>query len=497
MEYRVMEIEAFDATIEATEDGHYQGKFKVRVLRSPAGEMSLDQATIVEYDDDALQSRVQALVDRNLDHKGLVELGRLLGILILPPASQHSGPSIREQFRDSLNIIGEDCSLQLRLRLPLALAVLPWEYIYADRAGGGDGMDGFIALNPRIAIVRHEVLDAPTRTSLVKGDIKVVAALASNASARLDIAKEKHYLEEALGARKGLAAIFLEKATLSAVHDSITGVGVFHFAGHGIFNRAMSDLPGTYTGRGALALQDQNVDAEQLGILLQSKGIRLAVLGGCETGRRDGINVWSGVAPALVKAEIPAVVANQFPIRDTNAIAFSRGFYRALVGGRTIEEAVADGRLAIYLNDRDDRDWGVPVLYMRADDGRLFEGAADPQVREEARTESVAEVSIRVREVEKGGLLLATEVEEMHSGRIEIKVKVDEEAGGEVWGGHTGEMSGGTQKADLTADKVGDGATLGGLKFKHFGSRRENRSRGVKPPTHEVDPLAFEDDADK
>jgi hypothetical protein len=95
--------------------------------------------------------------------------------------------------------------------------------------------------------------------------------------------------------------------------------------------------------------------------------------------------VWSGVAPALVKAEIPAVVANQYSILDKTAIAFSRQFYQALVGGMTIEAAVSAGRIAAYNADNEGRDWGVPVLYLRAADGQLFEGAENGDVRVAAR----------------------------------------------------------------------------------------------------------------
>src|SRR5206468_235749 len=81
--------------------------------------------------------------------------------------------------------------------------------------------------------------------------------------------------------------VFLENATLEQIQTAIVGAEVFHFAGHGMFSRQMGDLPGTYTGVGSLALEDQFVGAEQLGINLRGNGVRLAVLGGCETGGRD------------------------------------------------------------------------------------------------------------------------------------------------------------------------------------------------------------------
>jgi CHAT domain-containing protein len=146
----------------------------------------------------------------------------------------------------------------------------------------------------------------------------------------------------------------------------LPGTGVFHFAGHGDFTRQMGANSGTYTGVGSLAFENGLVDAKQMGISLRGQGVRLAVLAGCNTGRRDGISVWSGIAPALVKAELPAVVANQYTILDKCAVAFSHQFYQALAGGLPIERAVSAGRIAAYNADKAGRDWGVPVLYLRA-----------------------------------------------------------------------------------------------------------------------------------
>ena len=213
----------------------------------------------------------------------------------------------------------------------------------------------------------------------------------------LNLKQEQADLEEAFSGQAGIKATFLPDATLDEIQTAIPNAGIFHFAGHGVFERKMSDLPGIYTGKGALALLDQNVDAEQLGINLRGNSVRMAVLGGCLTGRREGVSVWSGIAPALVKAEIPAVVANQYKITDQCAIAFSRQFYRALVGGLPIERAVSAGRIAAYNADKTNRDWGVPVLYLRADEGQLFAGAADDKVRQQAREDAQVDVSVRAQ----------------------------------------------------------------------------------------------------
>ena len=167
---------------------------------------------------------------------------------------------------------------------------------------------------------------------------------------------------------------------------------MFHFAGHGQFDGPLASVIGGAEGKGNLVMLEirghirrkRLVSAETLAMNLNGRGIRLAVLGACNSGRRDAINAWTGVAPALIKkASIPAVVGMQYTIQDHNTIAFTRRFYRALAAGQSIDAAVSDGRIAIASASESDRDWGVPVLYLRTDDGVLFPKL--PQVSRAAR----------------------------------------------------------------------------------------------------------------
>jgi len=339
-----------------------------------------------------------------------------------------------------------------------------------DRAGGGDGMDGFLALDPRVAIIRHEALPIPAPLPLITGLIKVVAALASGDNLPpLDLETEKIDLQEALGGQAGIELEILENATLDEVQMAIPGAGVFHFAGHGAFDRKMSDLPGIYSGVGFLALQDQFVEAEQLAINLRGNGVRLALLGGCETGRRDGISVWNGIAPTLVKAEIPAVVANQYKILDKTAIAFSRHFYQALVGGLPIERAVSAGRIAAYNADKDGRDWGVSVLYLRAADGVLFEGAPDAEVRQQAKAAAEANINVRVDEVAVGGEGYGAKVREMLAGKLGVNVIVAGTVYGTVVGLDIDTLGGGSADVDVEVGTVGAGGSVTGIEIDFLG----------------------------
>ncbi len=85
----------------------------------------------------------------------------------------------------------------------------------------------------------------------------------------------------------------------------------------------------------------------------------------------------TGMAPRLVQAGIPAVVAMRYPIFDDAAITFSREFYRALASGLAVDSAIADARKGLFLAEeskgRTYRAWFMPVLFMRASDGSLFD----------------------------------------------------------------------------------------------------------------------------
>ncbi len=471
MEYRDFVVEASDARVEKIEKNRVV-RYKVCVLSSPTREMTAAQAASVDYDDKVLQLELARLDAYALDGAGLVRLGRTLAALLFPPAA-NGAIGVREILAENMNALGADRGLRLCLRLPPLLAALPWEFAYLDRAGGGDGIDGFIALDPRIAIVRHQSEALVTQAAPVRGPIKIIAALASPQGFRpLDLAKERLNLEQAFKDNSGVKPIFLPDATLSEILTAATaGAHVFHFAGHGAFLEEETATPGAVAGTGKIALDDQLVAGDQLAVNLRGHGIRLAVLGGCETGRRDNTSTWTGIAPALVKAEIPAVVANQFSITDTCAIAFSRQFYLALVGGLSIEQAVSAGRIAAFNADKTGRDWGVPVLYLRGAAGLIFAGAADPAIRERARSGAEAEVKLRVNTVAAGGSVLGAQVGKIINGRLSVDIHVDGTVYGNVIGARVDRLGTNSHvNVDQDLKDVGPGGSVIGITIGETGT---------------------------
>jgi CHAT domain len=352
-------------------------RYTVSLSGSPVGEPA---PVTISMNYAELDEGLAELEDGGFEEpEDLVDFGRALAGRLLP-----DGP-LRTKVLETLRNLGPDEGVRLRLliREP-RLAQLPWEYTYLsvlDR----DSPSDFLALNPKVSMVRHEPLPLP-HAPLTPRDpqhLRLIAALANAPGyARLQLKRERRVVQKALAELPpDLATVdyepFLENPSADTLRQALQGqADLFHFAGHGGFEQGQAAglIPATGfivlpSADGATADQ---VPAGTLGKLLSAAGVRLAVLGACETGRRDGRSPWAGVAPALVAEAVPAVVAMQYKILDEAAVTFARELYRALAAGLSVDEAVSWARLAVYDPDDDSAAWGIPVLYHRSPDGQIF-----------------------------------------------------------------------------------------------------------------------------
>ena len=144
---------------------------------------------------------------------------------------------------------------------------------------------------------------------------------------------------------------------------------VLHFIGYGRSDRI--------EGKGEIALlesDEQNVewirDREFADYFVRVRSIPpLVVLHLWETLSTDPNANFAMLAPELIRRNIPAVVAMQYPITNKAAIAFSRAFYRELAKGVPVDDAVQIGRWRITTKvpkAYDNRGFGTPVLYMHS-----------------------------------------------------------------------------------------------------------------------------------
>ena len=248
------------------------------------------------------------------------------------------------------------------------LATIPWELMYRH-----DKRE-FLVLSADTTLVRS--LDVPTGDwdlPAITGPVRVLFVMA-NPRGDLDLKAERTEIEKRLaldqqrdqpaGATPNLRPIvaeFLEDATFAGLEDRLrdSDYHIIHFMGHGAFDDR---------NQGHLLFHDGMRSGADLGeVLRREKMTRLVTLNACRTaeGSADaGADPFAGVAAALVMAGVPAVVAMQFPVSDTAAIAFSARLYSELGRGEPLEEAVDSGRRRIKALAPDQREWATPVLFM-------------------------------------------------------------------------------------------------------------------------------------
>jgi hypothetical protein len=414
---------------------------------------------------------------RNLERKhttsrDLRSLGMALSNMLLPR-------TVREMLLASLASVDCDCGLRLRLVLDdLRVANLPWEYMFLSPLNDEEYPYGFLALDPRISIVRHEAIPILPGSVAARLPLKLVVGFASPAQfPKLDLAAERDYIEKALAGVEEVQVTFVEHLTMAGLESACRGAHMFHFAGHGSF---VWEDGGQTCGSGMIFLEDAGGDTlpfpvEKLALTLRGAGVRMVFLGGCETGRRDGVNAWSGVAPALMRVGIPAAVAMQYAVFDDAAIAFARRFYQALSAGLSLDEAVVAGRLSILnLGGENDVEWGVPVLYMRSGDGVVFpEMAADPSL-EKLRSGQRVKVSQRVRELRDR--LTGVDVADAPRSGLEVNQEIAAVAsGGEALGARIENLASGVIRADQKVDWVGAGGRVTGVNVHRLGQEVDRR----------------------
>jgi hypothetical protein len=144
-------------------------------------------------------------------------------------------------------------------------------------------------------------------------------------------------------------------------------------------DESVRDAMEKFRAEGALALTNDDgqtylIHATPLGRMLANHGtLRLVILNACEGAKGGQRDLFSSTAAALGQRGIPAVLAMQYEISDRAAIELTSAFYESLADGLPVDAALAEARTSISLGMTNSLEWGTPVLYLRAQDGVLFE----------------------------------------------------------------------------------------------------------------------------
>ncbi len=424
------------------------------------------------------------IASKGITLRKLVEFGQGLANLLLPEGT------VRERFRYAYDQAGTEGGVRLRLILAdHTLKQWPWEYTYFDLLGEPDDkntMRGFIALDPRISIVRHEPLPhphpIPVKLPSDLTDLRMLLVAASpKGQPELSIDKEVGYIKNALhgfdmeGVRIITDPVLLDATPPQLTNALLKKAYVFHFAGHGMSVLKRDDLNrGIEKEEGYLLLEEDSISKKEarfsafkLSKLLQQANTRLAVLGACYSGKRNERYPWDSIAGALAAAEIPAIIAMQYEVIDAQAIAFNRAFYSALGLGLSLEVATWSGRVAMLQATSDDLDagvnieWGVPVLYTRLSNGAVF---PERMAKATASAEAFRKVfSQTVTDIQKGKMT-GVEVSMIENGvKIVQKVKT---AVGQITGINAGTADAGANiLVEQVIETAGNGSEIVGAKF--------------------------------
>lgn len=285
------------------------------------------------------------------------------------------GGEIGERWHESLaeaNRQGRGLRLRLRLTDAPELAGVPWEYLYDPRDRE------FLQLSAGTPLVHYLELPERIKPLALKAPLRALVMVSSPSDFdALDVEHEWTQLQSALAPliTQGLLEVDrLTSPTLSGLQSQLRRgqYHIFHFIGHGGFDTS-SGAP-----EGVLVVQDENgrgrkVSGRDLAIYLKDEEtLRLVVLNCCEGARTSQDDLFAGVAQTLVRRSIPAVIAMQFEISDEAAVVFATEFYRALADGWPVDASLAEARKAVY-GGGNLVEWGTPVLYLRAPDGRIFD----------------------------------------------------------------------------------------------------------------------------
>jgi len=330
---------------------------------SPAGDTSTILQTL-PLDDEAFGDIVYYLREQMAGSHHAEQLGKQLRNFLFPT-------EIWSLYGRSLTMVKERGKKGLRVRIHVSLdsspelSQIPWEYCEGDRT--------YLALDETTPVVRYIATDRPPAPIAVPETVRILLVIASPSDlAPLDVKAEEERIQQALAPLKATGLVDVKvvfQTTRRKLFDNFNSFDphILHFIGHGELNNK---------GEGALILENEagkseSVDAKKMLVLLQNSNVKLVILNACETAASGEGKAFMGVAPRLVWAGIPAVIAMQFAIPDLVAITFTQDLYNALAQGKPLDMAMTAARKGAYFVN-DEIFWAIPVLFMRAPDGVIW-----------------------------------------------------------------------------------------------------------------------------
>jgi hypothetical protein len=260
--------------------------------------------------------------------------------------------------------------LAISLLLPpdaVELGALLWELLWDNRPA-----PLLLSATPSLLLTRHLDIADPLPPLIERRGrpLRILSITPQAQRAPGEYAEITGELEQLWGnlTARGIAEVVsISPATRADLAQAMRHTpDIVQFTGHGWYAE----------GRGVLRFDPLTpgvpadfVDADQVAVAL--RGARLVVLSACRGAQSAGIeagtdSLFTGVAPALSAAGVPAVVGMQLGIRVGAALRASGAIYSALADGLSVQAAVGRARDELYVAESDRASWYVPTLYIRS-----------------------------------------------------------------------------------------------------------------------------------
>jgi len=169
---------------------------------------------------------------------------------------------------------------------------------------------------------------------------------------------------------------------------------IVHFDGHGTF------LPEIELGALCFEQADDRAEhgevqtdyvrADRFGKILTAHRVPLVILEACRSGQIGTVAMFRTVAPRLIKAGVGSVISMSHAVHIEAAQLFLESFYRDMVTGASVGQAVEQGRAVLIKRPArwlelgpgaktvELQDWFLPNLYQRGHDQPILPPAPPP-----------------------------------------------------------------------------------------------------------------------
>jgi hypothetical protein len=280
---------------------------------------------------------------------------------------------------------GRQPQRRVRLRIDATapeLHAIPWELL---REPGDGGASLTMAAAEATPFSRYLAGTWQPGAPILQRPIRMLVVIANPQNLAefnlepVDVEAERAALQEVTEGLDAELVCLPEPCTLPALETELRkGYHILHFVGHGSYSERRGEAAlymADEENQVALAKDDDDL-ADMLARQLadtqvgRDDKLRLVYLSSCETATRSPAEAFRGLAPRLVAAGVPAVLAMQDLVRVASARQFGRAFYRRLLQDGRVDIASNEARSALLTADLPGA--AIPVLFMRLRDGRLL-----------------------------------------------------------------------------------------------------------------------------